>query len=129
MRRTRRRCRPLLALLGALVLSVACERTTSPAQDATVVARLVSTHTDDGAALIELTGEVQSVSASSGIVIYSEQTAAGVLRLLVIRDTPGPIEFSLQLADRSRRPTARVLQVADGADQPRGDVSGYRVEY
>lgn len=137
MRTTLHRWRSLLALRAALVvallpalaLTVACERSTSPSQDSTVVARLVSTHTDDGAALVELTGDVQSVSASSGTVIYSEQTAAGVMRLLVIRDTPGRIEFSLQLADRSKRPTARVLQVADGADQPRADVSGYRVEY
>jgi hypothetical protein len=40
------------------------------------------------------------------------------MRLLMIRETPGRIEFSLQRADRTKRPVARVRQVSDAADLP-----------
>jgi hypothetical protein len=89
----------------------------------------VSPHADDGAAFIELTGDVQSVSAPAGTSVHTEQVGPGVLRVLLVRETPGAIEFSLQLPDRSRPPVARVLEVADGQDQPRGSVNGYRVEH
>ena len=127
--RTRRHITHWLAV-AVLTVSSACERSTSPSPGPGLTStRLVSPHTDDGAAFIELTGDVQSVSAPAGTTVYTEQVRAGVLRVLLIRDTPGPIEFSLQLADRTRIPVARVLEVADGDDRPRASVDGYRVEF
>jgi hypothetical protein len=58
MRATRRRSRSIAAMLGALLLAVACERATASLPSSAVVARLVSTHSDDGASLIGLTGDV-----------------------------------------------------------------------
>jgi len=124
----RRIQRSLFVIL--LTASAACERTTSPAPRAGVVAaRLVSPHSDDGAAYLEITGRVDSVMATAGTLVYTEQTSGGIMRVLLIRETPGPIQFSLRLADRSQRPTVRVLEVADGQDQPRGDLNAYRLEY
>ena len=127
--RTRRRFSVWLSI-AMLAGAEACERSTSPGPGAGLTSsRLVSPHADDGAAFIELTGDVQAVTAPEGTTVYTEQVRPGVLRVLLVRETPGPIAFSLMLADRARTPVVRVLDVADGLDRPRASVDGYRVEF
>lgn len=119
----------LLVLHLALVGTTACDRATTPSSPGKVVSTLVSPFADDGAALIEFTGDVQSVTAPAGTTAYLESRAAGVVRVLLVRETPGKFEFTLGLANRSRLPSARVLEISDAADVPRTDISAYRVEY
>jgi hypothetical protein len=122
--------RTFITLVTSVVLGgIACERSTSPSAAGTVPVRLVSQFTDDGAALIEFTGNVQSVSAPAGTLAYTEQKGGGIIRVLLVRETPGRIEFTLHLANRSTLPTSRVLEVSDAVDRPRTDVGAYRVEY
>ncbi|MEO7521978.1 MAG: hypothetical protein ABIW79_09195 [Gemmatimonas sp.] len=113
-----------------LVAAVACERATSPASGPGAVAtKLVSPNGDDGAALLEFSAGVQSVSAPAGTTAFLERLPDGAVRVLLVRETPGRFEFSLRVADRASLPTARVLDVSDAVDVPRTDVTVYRIEY
>ena len=93
-----------------------------------VHARLVSPFTDDGAALLELSGAVESVSAPPDITVYT-QPSDGVMHVLLIRETPGAIEMTLRLPSGSAPPAAKVLEVSDGQDQPRATLGDYKVQY
>jgi hypothetical protein len=123
--------RGLIAVVLSLGAIAACDRTTSPSSAGPVSATLVSQFTDDAAALIEFRGDVQSVSAPAGTTIYSEPKPGGVTQVLIVREVPGIIEFTLHLANRSKKPEARILDVSDAFDVPRtaAGVSAYRVEY
>ena len=127
----RMRYRIPIALASLVVSIAACERATSPSAPGPVPVTLVSQVTDDGAALVEFRGDVQSVSAPAGTTAYWEAKPGGVTRVLIIRDIPGIIQFTLHLANRSKRPEALVLDVSGAADNPRdGDaVRSYRVQY
>lgn len=126
-RMTRIRTLPAVALL-AFVAMMSCDGATDPG-DNVVTARLISPHADDAAALIELSGSVDSVSAPSDIAVYSQATGTGVTRVLLIRETPGAMQLTLRLARGSSAPAAKVLEVSNGQDEPRADVTAYKVEY
>lgn len=120
MQATIRRGAPLLALALA-----ACG--TEPvfiAYDAAVV----SPNGPEGAAVLELDGSfADAMSVGSGRVFT--QASGGVTRVVLVRNTPGDLTFTLTLDGPGSPPEVRVLQVADGTNQLRGFLQRYRVEF
>lgn len=82
----------------------------------------------DGAALIELVGTgIDTVRAVAGEV-FTQRYAEG-MRVVVVRDSPGTIQFALELAPGSRTPRASIVEVSDGNDAVRTSLTGYRVRF
>lgn len=82
----------------------------------------------ESAALLELTGtgieDVQSLTAS----VFSNPVSGG-RRVVLVRGTPGTIEFRVRVAAGSPAPTARVVELAGGDDQLRTPLTGYQVTF
>jgi hypothetical protein len=89
---------------------------------------LVSPHGAEGAAVIELTGgDIARVRVDEGQVFV--KLSGTTTRMVIILNDPGPITFRLTLASKDGPPiTGRVIDVADGNDNPRPSLSDYRVE-
>jgi hypothetical protein len=120
--------RSTLLVLPALLALAACdEGGTGVTPGGAYRAVLQSPHGAEGAAAIELEGAgIESVAGGAGTRVFL-QPAAGGARVVVVREPAGPIEFSVTLAAGSELPRARVVEVADGNDQPRASLAGYRV--
>ena len=118
-------------LLGILLLlAAACSDTSEPTAGGAYTASLLTSNAPsvDGAALIELRGGgIDTVTAVSGIT-HMHRVSAAVVRVVVVREEPGPIEFRLLMAERAQLPAAAVLEVADGSDQLRS-TSAYVVRF
>ena len=114
--------------LLALAAAMSCGDGGTEPEANVVNARLVSPFSDDAAALLELTGTIESVSAPADITVYTHP-GDGVTRVLLIRETPGIMEMTLRLPSGAAPPAAKVLDVSDGQDQPRADLGAYKVEY
>ena len=117
-----------LLILSALLALAACdEGGTGVSAGGEYRAVLQSPHGDEGAAAIEIQGAgVRSVAGGEGTRVFM-QPAAGGTRVVVVREPAGPVEFTLTLAPGSKLPQVRVVEVADGQDQPRASLAGYRV--
>lgn len=91
--------------------------------------RLLSPNGLEGSAVVELIGGVGlgTVSPIGGEVLY-EHTGVSTFVAIVL-DEPGEIRFHVRTDNVGEIPEARVLQVADGANQLRRSVSGYEVAF
>lgn len=120
--------RPSLFILPALLVLAACdEGGTGVAAGGEYRAVLQSPHGAEGAAILQFDGaRVRSVAGGEGTRVFM-QPASGGTRVVAVREPAGPIEFSLTLAEGGALPRARVVEVADGQDQPRASLDGYRV--
>lgn len=121
--------RTLLPLL-LLLLATACggDDGTPPQTGGEFRAVLESPAGPEGAAVIELRGAgVQLVTADGGALF--QETAAGVVRLVAVRDTPSEIAFRVAVAADAAPPTATVVEVSDGSDQLRASLDGYHVRF
>lgn len=89
-------------------------------------ATLQSPNGSEGAAVIEVAG-----SGITGIDSGADQFYTGppgpTTRLVLVLASPGMISFTLTADKREDPPTATVVAVADGANQPRSDLTGYAV--
>ena len=122
--------RPVLLALLPLALAACGDESAPPAPGPGVVtARVVSDNPRDGAAVVELAGGVGEVTASGSATVVAEPAGDGRVRVMVVSLDGGPLAFRVALADTLRRPTARVLEVADTADVLRTNLASYRVEY
>ncbi len=90
---------------------------------------LISPYGPEGAAVLEFTGGVglSVVASEFGDTFYEHQD--GISVAVVVLDEPGVIRFTVRTDDIGAIPKVKVSQVADGADQLRSSVSGYRVEF
>lgn len=88
---------------------------------------LISPNAAEGAALFE-TGDagITAVSAATGQVFFHQ--AGSTTRVIAILETPGDITFTISVEDLNDPPVLDLLQVADGEDRLRADLSGYQVE-
>ena len=122
------RTRSTLLIVPALLALAGCdEGGTGVTAGGEYRAVLESPHGAEGAAAFELEGSgVQAVSGGEGTRVFM-QPAAGGMRVVAVREPAGPIAFTVTLAPGSRMPRARVVEVADGQDQPRASLAGYRV--
>lgn len=116
-------------VLPALLALAACElggTGSDPGGEYRAV--LESPHGAEGAAAIELTGPgIQSVTADAGRVFT--QAAGNTTRVVVVREPAGDIAFRVIMASGQQPPAARLVEVADGSDQPRPSLDGYRVTF
>jgi hypothetical protein len=118
--------------LAALVFAVsvaACQSDPgAPRSIREVVGHVVSPHGDDGAVVLEIAGRgIEAIEADSARVFV--QRDGGALRVVLVRATPGTIAFRLRVLDRQALFNASVTAVANGANQPRPSLDGYRVAW
>ncbi len=120
-----RRCLVKHVLTTALALAlVACSSDgTGPGEMRAVV---VSPDGDLGAAVLELGGVLDIIPV--GGRAFTERNGE-VLRVVIVLDEPGQIEFRIKMADITGQPAATVVEVADGDNQIPDSVSGYRVQF
>ncbi len=107
-----------LLLVGTLLGLIACD--TEPAGPSGPGALKVTLRSlfrqDAGAAVVELIGSgIDSVSAIDGDLFLSRNDDA--VRVVVLRDQPGQIEFLIHVDDRSTPPVAHLIEVADSSNQ------------
>ncbi|HEX2077759.1 MAG TPA: hypothetical protein VHG08_08625 [Longimicrobium sp.] len=123
------RLRTPIPILPALLALAACERGgTGSDAGGEYLAVLESPNGAEGAAAIELTGPgIESVTSTSGQLFAT--SSGNTTRVVLVRQTAGDIEFKVTMARGQQPPAARVVEVADGSDQPRASVSGYRVTF
>jgi hypothetical protein len=124
----RLRSSPLLLLAATLALG-ACDRGGTGTQDGGEYrAVLDSPNGIEGAAAIELTGPgIQSVTATTGRIFT--QTAGTTTRVVLVQEPAATMEFRVTMAPGAAPPAARVVEVADGSDQPRASLAGYHVTF
>jgi hypothetical protein len=123
-----------IAILLCCVAAWAAACNTDPAQPsegetrgARLQAFVVSPNGAEGAAVIEVEGRrVVGITAAAGQVFVSR--SGDILRAVIVRDDPGPIEFTVRVLDPRFPVATRVLQVADGENRVRPNVDGYQVE-
>ena len=123
-----RRCLVKHVLSTALALAlVACSSDgTAPNRPGELSAVVVSPDGDLGAAVLELEG-VADITPLAGRAFT--QRNGDVLRVVIVLDEPGQIEFRIRLADMASQPAATIVEVADGDNQVPESISGYRVEF
>jgi hypothetical protein len=119
-------------LLFATLLSLgACERGgggTPPEDGGEYRAVLESPFGAEGAAAIELTGAgILSITTTTGRIFT--QSAGTTAHVVLVQEPAGSIEFRVTTAEGQAPPAARVVEVADGNDQPRASLAGYRVTF
>jgi len=92
-----------------------------------LTATLVSPHGAEGAAYVTLFGpgilEVGALSARTFSNVRGD-----TVDVVIVRDQPGELRFTLSVADASRPPAAVVVEVADGENRLRADAHLYRLE-
>lgn len=121
--------RSILAAFAAVLALGACERggTDVPA-GGEYRAVLQSPNGDEGGVALELTGPgIESISATTGSL--HTQPSGATTRVVLFREPAGPIEFRVTMAAGQEPPAARVVEVVDGADQPRASLAGYQLTF
>jgi hypothetical protein len=90
---------------------------------------LLSPNGAEGSAVFELTGGVglSTVSPIGGEVLY--QHFGGSSRVVVVMDDPGVVSFIVRTDDVQELPEVNLIQVASGANELRGSLEGYTVEF
>lgn len=125
------RLRTSVLVLPALLALSACERGGTgpePEPSGEYVAVLESPNGAEGAAAIELTGAgIQSVTSDAGRLFVQAQ--GNTTRVVLVLEPAGEIRFRVTMAGPQQAPSATVVEVADGNDQPRASLAGYRVTF
>ena len=116
----RRGARLTLALLSATLLTAACGDDTPEPGEIRVV---VSESFVLGGAVVELAGEgLLGVSGPPGVSVVARTVAVDGtkafqrFRVVAIQETPGPLSFTVQVADRAAPLVAATLVEASDAD-------------
>ena len=123
-----RRClaKHVLTTVLTLALAACSSDGTAPKGPGEFRAVVVSPDGDLGAAVLEL-GGVADLTPVAGRAFT--QRNGDVLRVVIVLDEPGQIEFRIRLADPAGQPAATIVEVADGDNQVPESISGYRVEF
>lgn len=129
MGESNRRTRTLgtVSALAAVLLLAGCGADTSA--PSTVSGQLAATLVAPGpvsAAVLEFRG-VTSVSLEGGLV-FSE-FEGDLLRVVLLLDEPGDVEFLVAVEDDSIDPEATVVEVADRDDRIAARLEDYRVRF
>ena len=123
----RRGARPILAV-AALFLAACGSDSKAPPQSLGFFVELESPNGAEGAAVLELDGDVAAVRAPAGSRVLT-YAASGMTRVIVVLDQPGTIAFEIDLAERGPAPEARVIEVSDPNDALRAPSSRYDVSF
>ena len=126
-----------LRLRSGTALAVALAFTVSGCTDDPVVpsggpaqfqVTVISPNGPEGAVLIEIdhTG-LGPITVLGGSAFSQER--GDVTRLVIVLTDPGQVAFLMRVDDAAVLPTAKVLEVADGDNELRTSVNGYRVDF
>ena len=119
---------PKLAALAVAALAFAgCSDSTRPDGPGTLTAELVSPNGDEGAAILDVVGTVDSFKGSSDVSVHTTPTPTGT-RAIVVRLSPGALQMSIHVPDISNPPAITVVEVAAGDDKLRPSLAGYHVD-
>ena len=117
-------------LLACLVAGLsACDSGPSgPSGPGRIVVSLTSPNGSEGAAVIVLKASGLSTVAGAAGQIFTGRGADSLVAVVVL-DEPGVITFTVRVEDVAVVPTARVIEVADGDNQLRASLSGYKFQF
>jgi hypothetical protein len=115
-----------LAALGWAAFAACDDPTVEPGPQGPLRVTLVSPNGTEGAALFELPVDgVLEVRAPVGLLV--ESRTGGRRQVAVFASQSSPIALQLTVADQTRPPEVRLLQVSGPDDQAR-TLTGYRVQ-
>ncbi len=117
----------LAAFLG-LSLLVACTDQ-SPPGPGILTATLKSPNGAEGAALVVLMGSGIGEATPLGNTELYTNSNLDELRIVLINQTGGELEFRVEVADTTIKPTAAVEEVAGPDNELRSTIGGYQVEF
>ncbi len=122
----------LFSVFAIWVLAASCggDGPTPPTADnpGTVDAVLIVPSGSPGAARVRFTGPgIEAIRTASGQIF--QNSVGSTVDVIVVLETPGQIRLSLDLADKSRLPTATVIQVSDENDELRELDESFRVRF
>ncbi len=123
--------RPFLriAVTALLLTAVGCGGDVGPEiRPGFLSASLVSPNGFEGAALVSIVGVGLGDVESAGGRVFTF-SRSDTTRILLVLDTPGDLSFRISVPDVDNPPVATVLQVADGENVLRPDLSAYRVRF
>lgn len=123
----------MLVALTAVFLGAACADdstgTGGPPHAGTLIVRLTTTHTDDGAVLFELSGPpIDSVVAlSASLQLFTRRANDSTIVAAVVGVVANGAVVTLRVPDVGAAAgyTARVLEVADRQNVLRASLAGY----
>ncbi|HLU26409.1 MAG TPA: hypothetical protein VKZ58_11965 [Longimicrobiales bacterium] len=82
----------------------------------------------EGAAVVQLTGSGIEGARSADARVFVARVERNTSRVVVVRDEPGELRFQVEVRDLGAPMLSAVLlQVADGNNELRGSLAGYRV--
>ena len=121
--------RPKFVLLAALAFTaMSCDSTEPKGGPGTVKAVLVSPNGPEGAAILDVTGAVESFTATKDVSLYTTPSTTGT-RVVLVRLTPGELSVNMKVSNTLEPPPVTVAEVADGNNNVRASVSGYQVTF
>lgn len=106
----------------------ACDEEVTPPEpvSGTLVVSLTSPNGAEGAAVLETSAEgIVGVANEAGQAFYRQ--GGDTSRIVVILDEPGEVRFTLEVEDVNTPPELEIVEVADGANELRADLTGYEV--
>ena len=118
--------RKLFVCITSVILLGSCD-STRPGGSGTLTAVVTSPNGAEGAAVLDVEGVVESLSANGNVALYTTPLGQAT-RVILVRTTPGELSMKVSLADVSQTPRITVVEVADGDNKVRPSVSGYQVE-
>ena len=122
--------RRILAMVAALSLGAACssDPTSGSAGAGTVILRLTTPHTDDGAVLFEVSGPPidTAMAVSTSLRLFTRRAGPTIVGVVVGVVANGAV-VTLRVPDVGAVAayTARVVEVADRENALRGSLTGY----
>jgi hypothetical protein len=117
------------ALLLAAVLTAACGG--SDGASGTLRVSLTSPNTDDGAVMLQVTGDIDSVTAPAGLTLYEATPSATVVRAIVTGNiASGRTVLTLHVPDVGRASSyaTQLLQVSARGTYVQRPVGGYTLQ-
>jgi hypothetical protein len=116
-----------IAVAVAALLTASCDNSTGSSGPGPLSAVLVSPNGNEGAAVLDVVGSVESVTTPDGVSAYTTPAANG-LRIVLVRLDAGPLSMTLKVPDISNPPALSVVEVAGPDNALRQSLAGYRVE-
>ena len=118
-----------IVLFAALALTaVSCDSTEPDGGPGTVTAVLVSPNGPEGAAVLDVSGAVESFTGTNDVSVYTTPASGGT-RVIIVRLTPGELSVNMKVASTDEPPPVTVVEVADGDNRLRTSTTGYQVTF
>lgn len=117
----------ILACAALTFVATACD-STQPKHSGTLTAVLASPNGPEGAAVLDVSGPVDTVTAVEGTQLFQTPTATGK-RIILVRLAAGELSMRVAVPDVGSLPQISVVEVADGDNKIRQSTSGYTVSF